>query len=89
LSSLLRCESKYPTEGILVVPHHHSNMTDEKSFISDLHCDSCDIHDLAHSLVRSMESNHDIHNIPQPDLTLAKLLAKQIADLKTKIETRA
>jgi hypothetical protein len=54
----------------------------------ELHCDSANIQDLAESLVRSMESNQNIHNIYQPDLALAKVLAKAIGDWKNKIETQ-
>jgi hypothetical protein len=67
------------------------NRTD-REFIDDLlielHCGSAEIQDLAESLVRSMQSNRDLHNIPQPDLTLAKLLASAIDDWKKKIETQ-
>lgn len=54
----------------------------------ELHCDSAGIQDLAESLVRSMESNHNIHNIYQPDLTLAKVLARAIGDWNKKIEAQ-
>lgn len=53
--------------------------------IVDLYIDSCDIHDLAESLVRSMQQRVDMEDTPQPDLTLAKLVAKAIGDLKEKI----
>jgi hypothetical protein len=54
----------------------------------ELHCDSANIQDLAESLVRSMESNRDVHNIYQPDLTLAKVLASAIGEWNKKIETQ-
>ena len=62
---------------------------DERAFITELHCDVSDIHDLADSLVRAMESNHDLHDISQPDLPLAKLLVKTIGNLTEKIGTHA
>lgn len=63
-----------------------TKLSESKTFITDLYIDSCDIHDLVESLVRSMQQRVDTEDTPQPDLVLAKLLAKAIGDMKEKIE---
>ena len=59
-----------------------------RSFVTELHIDSCEIQDLVESLVRSMEYRNDMQDTPQPDLVLAKLLAKAIGDMKEKIQSQ-